>query len=369
MKKKILIVGAGITGLALAGLLEKGDTELTLIDNTPRLRRKGYGITVMPSGMEVIRSLQLTTKLRTLGTTAKNCVVTNFKGTYLNEFALSDAGIDSVTLNRSDLHALLASALHNTDIKLAITVKKLKQVTSGVKVTFSDATTGEYDLVVGADGVNSIVRQMIFPQYAARKVGAAIWSMMLPKSVRLNDPKKVQLVWGRKQFMGIFPIRDKAAVAFGMPYSTDEHPSNADIKKAFSGLSPLAKDILQHTRLSSVYSSHLRNVKLKHWYKGNIVLAGDAAHTMMPATGMGASIGLQDAAALADYILSTPLNELDTVPKLYEKRRKNIADRVQQEAFMVGKMMLANNASARIRDFVLAKIPSRVIVGKFKKSA
>jgi len=369
MSKDILIVGAGITGLALAALLERdGSSNVTIIDNSPTFKRKGYGITIMPGGLTVIRDLQLITKLRALGTTAENAKIIDANGVIRNTIGLGAVGIDSVTLNRSDLHMLLASRLKKSHVKLSTTVKTLRAQSHSVRVTFSDTTAATFDLVVGADGVNSIVRSLIFPTYAAHKVGAAIWSMMLPKNYRLKEPKSVLSVWGSKRFMGIFPIHKGGAVAFGMPYDSKKRPSELDVRAAFSDLSPLAHDILADTRNVDIYSSHLRQIKLKHWYKSNVVLAGDAAHTMMPATGMGASIGLQDAKALADLIIGTPIDQLNNVPGLYEARRKKITEKIQKEAFMVGKMMLTNKVGSRIRDFLINKIPSHVITRKFKNS-
>jgi 2-polyprenyl-6-methoxyphenol hydroxylase-like FAD-dependent oxidoreductase len=369
MNKKVLIVGAGITGLALAAILEKsGKVDVTLIDNAARIKQKGYGITIMPGGLEVIRSLKLITKLRSVGTVARRAKIIDAKGVTRNIIGLGDSGIDSVTLDREDLHSLLASQLRKTRIRLRTTVKKLTSKEHSVTVTFNDKTTGVYDLVVGADGVHSIVRSLIFPLHSAKKVGAAIWSMMLPKNFRLKDNKTVLSIWGTKRFMGIFPVQKGGSATFGMPYDTSKRPSEVNVYDAFSDLSPLAHDVLTHTRARDIYSSHLREIKLKHWYKSNIVLAGDAAHTMMPATGMGASIGLQDAKALADLIISSKVSELNTVPFAYEARRKKLAEKVQKEAFIVGKMMLANNVGARVRDFLISKIPSHLITRNMKNS-
>src|SRR5664279_1870491 len=80
MSKKILIVGAGTTGLALAGLLENQDVDVTLIEKSTHFSKVGYGITIMPEGMSVINTLGLAQQLKQLGTVAKRCIVTNENG-------------------------------------------------------------------------------------------------------------------------------------------------------------------------------------------------------------------------------------------------------------------------------------------------
>jgi 2-polyprenyl-6-methoxyphenol hydroxylase-like FAD-dependent oxidoreductase len=211
--------------------------------------------------------------------------------------------------------------------------------------------------VVGADGINSVVRSLIFPGNTPEYTGAAIWSFTLPKRYWKDNPLTVKTHWGEERFIGIFPIKGGAAVAFSMPLSPDIRPSTVDIVKAFSDLSPEVARLVAAAKDADVYSSHLRNIKLKHWYKGHVILAGDAAHAMMPSTGMGASIGLDDADALAALILQTPEGEFARVPKAYEKLRKSKSESTQRQAYSVGKMMLARGLKLAVRDRLIPYIP------------
>lgn len=361
MSKKILIVGAGITGLTLASLLKDKDVSVTIIDKATSINQPGYGLTVMPSGLEVLSKLGLINDVRKLGTSARNIqVITPQKG-ILKTFDLADSGVDSVTVNRSDLHKLLGRHFGVKNIQFSTTITSLEESSHSVDVALSDGTTKTFDMVVGADGINSVVRSLIFPDNKAQYTGAAIWSLMLPKRFWNDGQQTVKTLWGDEHFMGIFPIKDGAAVAFSMPLSPDVRPSTVDLAAAFKGLSPDIQRLIDGAKDGDIYASHLRNITLEHWYKGNVVLAGDAAHAMMPSTGMGGSIGMQDADVLADLIIATPAHELQTVAKRYEKIRKPRANDNQKQAFAVGKMMLAKGIKLAVRNAIIPLLPKNAL--------
>jgi 2-polyprenyl-6-methoxyphenol hydroxylase-like FAD-dependent oxidoreductase len=357
MSKKVLIVGAGITGLGLAALLKKSGVVVKIVDKAPSLNQPGYGITLMPDGLAVMSKLGLRESVDALGTSSRNIqVITPQKGV-LKTFDLADSGVDSVTVNRADLHKLLGKTVGVKNITFNTSVSSIEETHNGAYVTFTDGASDRFDLVVGADGINSVVRSLIFPGNIPEYTGAAIWSFNVPKRFWSDNPRTVKSYWGEERFMGIFPIKGGAAVAFSMPLSPDIRPSTVDIAKAFSGMSPDVARLIAAAKDNDVYSSHLRNIKLKHWYKGTVVLAGDAAHAMMPSTGMGASIGLQDADVLARLILETSEGELTTVPKAYEKKRKHQAESTQRQAFSVGKLMLARGLKVVVRDTLIPLVP------------
>lgn len=362
MSKKILIVGAGITGLSLAGLLKKSDIDVTIIDRVQSLNQPGYGITVMPAGLEVIDKLGLGKKARTLGVSARNCQVIDSQGKVLKAFDLADSGVESVTTNRADLHKLLAGFVGERTIRFDTTISEWSQDKSGVNVTFSDGTHGRYDAVIATDGINSPMRTQLFPENKPEYVGAAMWAVMLPEGIELEQPETVRSYWADEKFMGIFPIdKTRASVAFSMPLSPDIRASRVRIRKVFSQISPDAARILAAVKKSDIFATQLRNIKLKHWTVGRIALAGDAAHGMLPSTGMGGSIGLQDADTIAGLLQDTPVENWARALKRYEKARKPKADAEQKQAFMIGKMMLASGIKMKLRDMTISLMPKRML--------
>src|SRR5882757_8925243 len=115
-KPKILIVGAGITGTALAGLLEKRGIVPTVVEKAQDWSQRGYGITIMPAGMTVVKELGLSDKLHACGSESSYCQLCNADGVKIKRFKLAKAGIACLTLPRGDLHAALRSKLVRTSI-------------------------------------------------------------------------------------------------------------------------------------------------------------------------------------------------------------------------------------------------------------
>src|SRR5262249_50677266 len=91
-------------------------------------------------------------------------------------------------------------------------------------VTFSDGSKNTYDLVVGADGVNSKVRELLFPRQRPEYPGTAVWTFFLPHGITLEKQKTAELTWGEDGFMGVFPIKKSAAVTFAAPCLSAEQP-------------------------------------------------------------------------------------------------------------------------------------------------
>ena len=116
-----------------------------------------------------------------------------------------------------------------------------------------------------------------------------------------------------------------------------------------------------------MYAGYLNEVRLHDWHKGMVLLAGDAAHAMMPATGMGSSMGMADARAIADLIAQTPDDEWRELPARYQHQRKEQVDRVQWEAAMATKAIfmpgpfkaLRNRASRLVPQFVISHVLNR----------
>lgn len=224
-----------------------------------------------------------------------------------------------------------------------------------------------YDIVVGADGVNSAVRQLIFPRKRPEYPGAAVWTFFLPHGISLAKPKTAELTWGEDGFMGVFPIKGNAAVTFAAPLSRQKNIGSVDLVEHFKAIHSLGSAILSKMKNSEIFSGHLKQMRLGTWYKGRVILAGDAAHASMPATGMGASMGMQDALALAELLTGTAPQDWHTVPALFQKRRKKTVDRVQREAYIVGRSMFLTGTAKQLRDTAIKLVPQFVVSHELKR--
>ena len=237
MKPKILIVGGGITGLALAALLEKQNIRVEIVEKSMDWSKLGYGITVMPAGLRIARKLQIIESLRAHGTSANDFHFLNLDGELIREVKLKTGGVDSITLSRNDLHASILAKLTKSRIRMNMTVTDIEETANGVRVQLSNGSKEDFNLVVGADGVRSKIREIIFPESVHEAAGAAIWTFFLPQGVKLPSSKSVLQVWDKNEFMGIFPFKSSAAVTFSAPLESGESLTHFDMKKHFGNIS------------------------------------------------------------------------------------------------------------------------------------
>jgi 2-polyprenyl-6-methoxyphenol hydroxylase-like FAD-dependent oxidoreductase len=358
---KILIVGGGITGTALAALLEQKGIIADVVEKMPNWSKEGFGITVMPAGLEVLRKLELVTDTREKGISARNIRIFTEKGKLVRQFHMKSEGVDSITLDRAHLHKALRSKLSKTHIKLDKTIKMLVHKDNSVEVTFTDNTKKEYALVIGTDGVHSITRSLIFPGVGSKYTGVGFWTFFLPPGVELDSRSDVLQVWNDDEVMGIFPSKDHVAVFFATPLDRDMDMNAIDLDKHFDDITFHAHDILRKIKNKDTYSGFMNEMKLGTWHEGRVILAGDAAHAMMPATGMGASMGLQDAYVLATLIGQTPPESWAHVGEQYQKVRKHIVDRVQRDAHSLGHLMLWGSPLKEGRNAALKWVPQFVV--------
>lgn len=360
-QKRILIVGAGITSLALAGLLEKRGVIPDVVEKMSGWQLAGYGITVMPIGVRVLRELGVVTQARRKGFSAPGLNVLTADGEPVHHIALKAGGVDTISMARADLHKILRSHLRQTPIRMGEEVVGIEQLHGAAQVRFSNGDEREYDLVIGADGIRSTVREILFPEVKPQYSGAAVWTFFLPRGVALPSHTDATQIWHDNQFVGVFPFRGRAAVTFSSAFDTNDDVRTADLKQQFADMHVLAKDILRKVNKKNMYSGYLNEIKLHDWYQGQVLLAGDAAHAMLPATGMGSSMGMADAQVIADLIVHTPDAQWNELPKRYQHRRKAQVDRVQWEAAMATKAMFMPGPFKFLRNRTARLIPQFVI--------
>jgi 2-polyprenyl-6-methoxyphenol hydroxylase-like FAD-dependent oxidoreductase len=365
-KGRVLIVGAGITGTALAALLEQKGIIPDVVERMPNWSKTGFGITVMPVGLEVLRKLELITKVRSQGHSAESLRVLTPNGNLVRQFHIKKDGIDSITMDRADLHAALRAKLSRTHIQKGKTIEILDHKENTVEVTFTDGEKKEYDIIIGSDGVHSLTRRMILPKSHEEYSGAAVWTFFLPKGIELETYADVQQVWSNREFMGLFPGSDHVAVTFSAPLDQSIDLDHYDLDKHFDDVGVLSHEIFSKMKSEEMFSGFLNEMKLGTWYQDRVILAGDAAHAMMPATGMGASMGMRDAYVLAELIGQIEPEEWHRVGPVYQNARKRVVDRVQKDAHVMGHLMLWGSPLKEIRNEVLKWIPQFVVTHSIK---
>jgi 2-polyprenyl-6-methoxyphenol hydroxylase-like FAD-dependent oxidoreductase len=341
----VLIVGGGIAGMTLAVALRRAGIQSEIVEINPNWTVLGVGISLQGPALRALKMIGL----------LEQCIAGGFGYSHFNACDAEGrvtATVDMPRLNgpkypaamgvmRQALHVVLQQALAEAQVpvRLGLTVSALVQDDEGVDVKFSDGTQRRYELMVGADGANSNIRDMLFgvkskPQYT----GQAVWR------ATVGRPPEVLArcsYFGPRNKAGFNPVSDRQMYIYlvqNLPefvrLSDSQLPAvMREQLDDFGGVIGALRDtIIDPTEI--VYRPITSNLLPPPWYRGRVLLVGDAAHTTTPHMAAGAGIAIEDSIVLADLLQSAP-----SVPVALEnfmQRRFERCRLVVENSFMLG---------------------------------
>lgn len=293
--RRVLIVGGGIAGLALARALTRTGFSLELIDREPAWRRAGAGLYLPGNAVRALRALGLEEQLAARAVEIPRQRFCDHRGRLLFEVdvtALWSRVGPCLACHRADLHEMLRTAAGAVPIRLGLGVDGLAQRDSVVTVEFSDETRGEYDLVVGADGIRSAVRALTFgPAAAPRPVGQIGWRFT---ASRLPELTTWSLMLGRRAAFLTLPIAGDLVYCYCDVLARD---APEQLVQGFAEFADPTAELLDGA--ADVHVATIEEVALERWTRERVVLIGDAAHATSPNMAQGAAMALEDALVLA----------------------------------------------------------------------
>jgi 2-polyprenyl-6-methoxyphenol hydroxylase-like FAD-dependent oxidoreductase len=293
---RVLVVGAGIAGLALAALLARQGRQVLLVERQPEGADAGYVIGLWPQGTRVLHALDGAhaafgrqsapmLRYRLLGGAGRHI------GTW--DARELTARFDPVgCIERARLIELLQRSARGVELRRGVSVDRLSPAADGVEVELSDGARQRFDAVIGADGLHSRVRELLFGRLAERDTG-----------------------WGCFAWWG------EAALA--APGETTEH-----------------------------------------WNAGRVALVGDAAAAFLPTAGIGASMALESAAALADEVSRSDAAHVAHALALYARRRRHRVLAAQQQSRWLARLVFVRSrALCALRERALERVSLRRMIG------
>ncbi|WP_298865662.1 FAD-dependent monooxygenase [uncultured Gimesia sp.] len=355
---RILIVGAGIGGMTLAALLKQRGMQATLIERAANFDHAGYMLGLWPLGYRVLHGLSLHKQFEAESIECKHYEVRDNHGELVKNWSMqpiADRFGPNLSCTRPQLIKLLHSGIGDTDLRFNTSLESLNQEGEEVTATFSDGTSETFDLVVGADGLHSKVRSLVFGEqpYYHTEWGGWVWW------VDLNSVPAETFVehWGAGRFVGIYPTQEGAGVYAGAPTVGDFAEPGAGrrqrIQDQFAGMGELVDTCLtaMPDDNEDLFFWKLSDVRSKEWAQGRVVLLGDSAAGFLPTAGIGASMAMESAAVLADELSRTNSRFIEHALSLYVKRRKHRVEVTQSDSRKLAKMMFIKSATvAHIRD-------------------
>lgn len=344
---RIAIVGAGIGGLTLAAELRRRGLDPQVYEQTAELREVGAAVALSANATRFLRDrIGLEAGLAEVAADIDGLVFRDGRDGHVVGRVLSRqgyherAGAPYYGIHRADLQQLLKTAVGEDAIHLN---KKCVQVEEGPDAAvmhFADGDAVEADLVIGADGIRSILRRELLGYDDAQFSGAYGWRGIVSpeKTPSLPDPESIQFWMGPGQHLLHYPIGNGAqnfllvqrhkgpwnAKSWVVPAEKNEHI------RAFEGWHPAVQEMISSAPADERWALFTRP-PLQRWSNGRITLIGDAAHGMVPHHGQGANQSIEDAIVLADCLLDGLGNGTgwDAARERYEALRSDRVRKVQ----------------------------------------
>lgn len=311
----VLVVGAGLAGMTLATALKRGGLRPEVIEIHPKFDVLGVGISIQGPALRVLKSIGLIDQCVQAGfgySQVVNCDQNGKIEGIVDLPRLNGPQYPScVGLMRPALHSILFEAMSRAgvSVRFGLTVRSIGQSPGNLDVEFSDGTHGTYDLVVGADGASSTIRQALFgPECAPRYTGQAVWRAMVPRPPEVTAR---HAYYGPRHKAGFNPVSmQEMYIYLVQNLSGDPHLEPArwpaimrELLADFGGhIGEARACITDPARI--VYRPVASLLLPPPWFKGRVLVIGDAAHTCAPQLASGATIAIEDSIVLADLIQS-----------------------------------------------------------------
>ena len=301
------IIGSGIGGLTTAIALQQQGIDCTVYDAARQLAPVGAGILVAPNAMAILDRLDVGDTVRRYGAAIKTLDLTDERGTLISRTPGAFDGAATVAIHRSDLQAILLDALPADAVVSGHRLRTLVEEKDQVIAQFDNYQEAIGDVLIGADGIHSVVRQHVAPQAALRYAGQTCW-----RGVANIAPGRIQAsglveAWGQGPRFGYTPINREQIYWFATyPVAAggrDSDDIKDDLRQLLETFRAPVRRLLLNTPVDQIIRSDLHDLKpLKRWYRGRCVLVGDAAHAMTPNLGQGGAQAIEDAWVLAQSL-------------------------------------------------------------------
>ncbi len=367
---KITIIGGGITGLTTAIALEKLGINYCIYEKAPELKEIGAGIWLQPNALKVFDFLGIKEQIKNNGFILNNAEITNRN---LKTFSQIDLAALSkkevykiVSIHRARLQKVLFDAIPSHKIVLGKEYLSHKIQGEKIKIQFADEEI-ETDILLGADGIHSKVREQLFPQSSLRYSGQTCWrgisQMKLPEIYQSIGRE----AWGKNIRFGFASISSDEIYWFAVskaPQNEKDNPleRKPNLLELYKNFHPLVSEIIEHTPPNKIIRNDILDLnRLNTWYQKNICLLGDAAHATTPNMGQGAGQGIEDAYYLSHFISQE--KNIEQAFHLFEKERRKKVDRIVKTSWMIGKIA-HSSLGQKIMQLSLKLTPKKIMLGQ-----
>jgi len=334
---RVVICGAGIAGLTLANRLSALGVATVMLERSRAPRLQGYMIDFFGPGYDTAEAMGLLPAIKDVAYRIDEANLLDDRGrrrAVIRPSQFADGPLLDVM--RPDLEHVLRESLPPTvDLRFGVSPVAIADHGDAVRVTVDDGTQLEADLVVGADGLHSAVRELIFGEESdfLRYLG------FHTAAFTFSDPELHSALSGRfcltdsvDRQVGLYALRDGRVAVFAVhrtPDPTLPDDARAAVRAAYRDLKWVVPQVLQACPpADEMYYDQAAQIVMPSWSKGRVVLLGDACYAVSLIAGQGASLGMAGAYVLADQLASAPT--VDQALDGYERLWRPVAEEKQR---------------------------------------
>lgn len=367
--KRVIVIGGGIGGLCTAIALRQAGFEPVVYEKTGAFDVAGAGLTLWANAIRVLRALGIDDS-ELEGSRIQNGAIRSAEGETLTRLPSGEIerilGAPTIAIHRAALHEVLLSKLPKESIFLNAACTRFEQDEAGVTVCFADGHVDRADLLVGADGIHSTIRQKLFPEVRLRYAGYAAWRgvVSLDAGIKVNETSES---WGRGLRFGIVPIGGRQIYWFaagnqpkGIRTSPEERKSL--MLEHFSKWHAPIAQILEATPAESILENDVYDFQpMSRWSQGRVTLLGDAAHATTPNMGQGACQAIESSLELARSLADCA--DVGMALQRYEAERHERTAWITNNSWMMGKVgQWENPVACAARTLVMRLTPASVML-------
>ncbi len=364
---KAIVVGGGIGGLTTAIALQAKGIEVEVYEAATEFGEVGAGIWVAPNAMKIYERLGLSNDIKEAGYAYKRGVgISTYSGEVLGEMQAGlikeKHGHYTTAIHRARLHEILIQQTHSATPGKRLA--RYEETEDEVKAHFEDGTTATGDILIGADGIKSVIRSQMLGDVSYRYTGQTCWRLLTKFPLDFGSFDMME-IWGNVGGLRVGSGRINVDMVYTFitakrPKGETDNPETLkdDLKTLCQAYPNQIHDLIEATPTDKILRNDLYDFKPIHqWHKGRVVLVGDAAHATTPNMGQGACQAIE-----SGYVLAHMLSEAQNIEEAfsrYQAMRIKKAHKVTNMSWQMGKMVDIHNPLGRwFRNLILKWAPA-----------